>query len=265
MNFDNSYTSYWKQRVNNSSDGTIIADENILLEFMPLLNVLDSEKILDIGCSFGRFYGILSKFSNFVYGIDIEATAIAECLKIGYTDLKVCPAEKIDYEDEYFEKAICWGTFDLVSQEKTLTEINRVLKIGGRVLITGKNINYLNEDYLAFIAERNAKIKKFPNHFTDINKLINKLPNLGFEVHELLCFERRGDFGKNICKQNLINLKDPFYEYLLVLTKTQTSNLEVEKFSYNFSKTAKTIFKNSGYKGSIINFFKWHSENNEIL
>ncbi|MFA6070633.1 MAG: class I SAM-dependent methyltransferase [Janthinobacterium sp.] len=226
MEFDNSYTNYWKNRVSSLSDGSKIADEEILENYLPLLDIKSSHNVLDIGCSYGRFYNILSRYANNVSGLDIEPSAITECRNLGYKDLKVCPMEEMSFANDSFEAALCWGTFDCVDQEKALLEANRILKIGGKIAITGKNYLYDPCDSAAFIAERNAKLKNFPNHFTKTDTLLVILPELGFKLIALRCFIKRGDFGLNKAIVYENELPKNFYEYLIVLEKISSPRIQ---------------------------------------
>ena len=148
------------------------------------------------------------------------------------------------------------GVFDVVEQEKGLIELNRILKVGGVCGFTGKNSDYLDDDQLAFVAERNAKLKDFPNHFTDIKKLINEIDQYGFSIKELYVCEKRGDFGEGkLIKINPTKCSK-FYEYFIVLKKEQSiTNLPDIKFAYEYSKTAKRKYESSN-ENDILIFFK---------
>lgn len=49
-------------------------------------------------------------------------------------------------------------------------------------MLTGKNINYCDDDIEAYVAEVNARKKKHPNSFTDILKLEELLKIRGFSL-----------------------------------------------------------------------------------
>ena len=175
-----------------------------------------------------------------------------------YTSLHVAAAEDSKYPDNYFDKIIMLGTFDVVEQEKSLAEINRILKIGGTCLITGKNDTYCKDDEKAFIAERNAKLKNFPNRFTDVKKLIEHLPVLGYSCEKLNVFIRRGDFGDNK-KIRFIQLDAggccaEFYEFCIILKKTCNVSQTDIRFASEFSQTAIDYAK-SDNATETLNFF----------
>lgn len=101
----------------------------------------------------------------------------------------------------------------MVEQEDSLFELNRILKLGGIAMFTGKNIDYFDDDSATFIAERNAKIKDFPNHFTDLHKMIANLKEYGFLFEKLFIFFRRGDMGLNMKFVSGPEISSRFYEY----------------------------------------------------
>ena len=67
-------------------------------------------------------------------------------------------------------------------QTEALIEINRICKKGARVLITGKNDNYCDNDKLAMEAEIGARKKGHPNYFTDVRKLLKNINKFGFRI-----------------------------------------------------------------------------------
>ena len=126
---------------------------------------------------------------------------------------------------------MCWAVWDLTDHIKTLSEISRILKNGGQVLITGKNYYYDPDDLLALNAEKNAFLKGFPTRYTLLNKLINNLDCFGLTFQRLFIFSRRGDFGLFKYKElnHISDQKINGYEYILLLKK----NNEVSNQLFN--------------------------------
>ncbi len=258
--FNASYTEYWEQRVNQLSDGTKIADSDIADLFLPLLKIQPHEIVLDMGCSYGRFFPLLFKYTKHIIGIDIEANAIQKAADYPYTQLETSALEKMGFANESIDKAFCWATFDCTEQEQVLIETNRILKKEGLFLVTGKNINYAIKDDVAFIAERNAKLKSFPNHFTDIKKLYDLANDFGFKIEHGFAFSLRGDFGlAKAIPINDKNLNEPFYEYLLVLRKIEENKDFSEPICDLFSSTAREKAHSEGFE-DVITFFKTHQD-----
>lgn len=241
--FDESYNQYFKARIKSSSDGTKVPGEDVLRDVIKDLGIIKNDKVLDLGCGFGRIFNEIKLYTNSIYGIDVDQSMINDAAFYDYTSLHAASAEDSRFPDNYFDKIVMLGTFDVVDQEKCLAEINRILKVGGSCLITGKNDTYSQDDEKAFIAEKNAKLKKFPNHFTDVRKMIESLHLLGYSKKKLTIFIRRGDFGNN---KKIEIEKDwicEFYEYCIILEKTHdVSQIDIH-FASEFSKTAKNISK----------------------
>ena len=258
MKFEKKYTEYWKQNISNPIDGLKIADLNEVMHFLPLLKIEKQDKILDLGCSFGRMFEILNRYSDNIYGIDPDNFAVENAIKKGYTNVKVGNADNIGFTDKYFDKIFCWAVYDVVDHYNGLIEANRVLKTNGRILITGKNDCYFEDDKLAFKAEKNAFLKSFPNHFVDMKLFLNNLQEIGFELENLFLFPRRGDFGKlKYVKINLLADNFEGYEYLMTLKKIKTiKNSNYIKFDNPHSKTALVIANKNGLTDVGDYFFK---------
>ena len=252
--FDTSYNQYWKDRVKHASDGTKVPGLEVIEELVAELKISSKDKVLDLGCGQGRIFPVIKHYTNIIFGIDIDLSMINDATLYDYTSLHVATAENSRYPDNYFDKIIMLGTFDVVEQEKSLAEINRILKIGGTCLITGKNDTYCKDDEKAFIAERNAKRKNFPNRFTDVKKLIEHLPVLGYSCEKLNIFIWRGDFGDNKKIGVVENWIPEFYEYCIMLKKICNAPQTDIRFASEFSKTAIDRAK-SDNATEILNFF----------
>lgn len=249
MKFEKKYTEYWKNNIINPIDGLAIAGSNEVNHFLPLLAINTDDFVLDLGCSFGRMHSILSRVSNNIYGIDPDLFAVESAIKEGYKDVRVGDAENISYNDHYFDKIFCWAVYDVVDHYNGLLESNRVLKINGKILLTGKIDCYFPDDKKAFSAKKNAFLKYFPNHFVNMELLLKNIDELGFELEKLFIFPKRGDFGK----LKYIEVEMPFetirgYEYLMVLKKNKDINIRsYTKLDNPHSSTAYSMATNNGF------------------
>jgi SAM-dependent methyltransferase len=253
MNFDKEYTKYWTSAVSKSVDGTIIAGVKEAKHVLKYLQIKNASKTLDLGCSVGRMYEALAIYSDTVYGLDIDSYAVEKARSHAYKDVRVGTAEEISFDVDFFDLVFCWAVFDVVDHKKGLAEINRVLKNGGKLLFTGKNDNYFEDDVLAYKAEKNAFLKGFPNRFTDLKSVLECLPSFGFELDALLLFPRRGDFGKlGFVDQGIEELESYHgYEYIMLCHKIgqhNSSNLANVTLENQFSKTVKTAARKAGYE-----------------
>jgi SAM-dependent methyltransferase len=260
MTFGTDYSNYWKNRITSNVGGSTPPDQQTLSHFLPLLEIGRNDVTLDIGCSFGRFYNLLAEYSDHIFGLDIDPSAIEQCRTLGYRQLEACKFEDNSLPDSSIDKAVCWAVFDCLDQERAILECNRIMKLGGKILITGKNDNYLATDHEAFIAERNAKLKSFPNHFTDLETLRKLAPSLGFTIEHAFCYEKRGDFGLNRYVAYDPANPQPYYEYLLILEKYGPAETTPDfKICDAYSKTAKAKAKSANYDDPL-QFFRWDAK-----
>ena len=251
MKFEKSYTKYWESATNKSVDGLKIPGPEEVKVLIKNLNIQSNSKVLDLGCSFGRMYNELAHFSNNVFGVDPDPYAVKKAALFPYKEVKTGTAENTGYIDAQFDIVFSWQVFDVVDQLKGLTEVNRILVDGGKFLITGKNYNYFSDDIPAFKAEKNAFIKKFPNHFTKLDVLINHISELGFRIEKLFLFRRRGDFGNlDYLEVDISQLLPKFYEFLLIAKKINPVNSiirSIPNIDGRFSITANEIAKEKGF------------------
>ena len=252
MKFNESYTKYWKSSIKKSVDGTIIAGSQQVKEIADFLQISKKNSILDLGCSFGRMHKVLSNFGENIYGIDVDKFAVEKAKSYPYYQLKVGSAEETGFKKDLFDLVFCWAVFDVVNHHKGFYEINRILKSGGQILLTGKNDLYYSDDELAFKAEKNAYLKNFPNHFTDLRAVIKNIDTLGFKLERILLFPHRGSLGLleytdlEIGSDKIIES----YEYLILCSKTHQPDFkDIAKITLDsrFSKTAIKKSKESGF------------------
>lgn len=252
MKFGEDYTRYWASAITKSVDGTIIAGLDEVKHFLQYLKVERSDRILDLGCSFGRMCETLATYSDHVYGIDPDPFAVEKARLQSYQEVHEGQAEDTGLAKDSFDIVFCWAVFDVVNHIKGLTEANRILKNDGKLLLTGKNDNYHANDKLAFKAEKNAFLKGFPNRFTNLGAVLENFNTLGFRLDKLFIFPRRGDFGSLNYSDHSDDVEDEYigYEYLILCHKiadpgclgSQNENLESR-----FSKTAARVAVQRGH------------------
>lgn len=256
MNFDKEYTEYWQAAISKSLDGLKIPGAEEAGILLKMAGISNTDKILDLGCSYGRMYEVLSVHSKDVYGVDPDPYAVEQAKLFNYTDVSTGTAESTGMPDDSFNFIFSWQVFDVVDQLKGFLELNRILKDKGRILVTGKNYNYFEDDIFAFKAEKNAALKNFPNHFTKLDVLKRGIEKLGFKIIKLFLFSRRGDFGLLKYEEADLNLEDyKAYEYLIICEKNSTVK-EIPKVTIDSlcSITSEKIAKEKGFNTAIALF-----------
>ena len=101
-------------------------------------------KLLDAGCGAGHWSAAASHLNKEVHGIDATekylavARKITKSLKIGQhanLKLKIGQLESLPYPDEYFDFIVCYNTWMYTNRAKSLAEMFRVLRPGGKVYL----------------------------------------------------------------------------------------------------------------------------------
>ena len=141
------YVAYWKAVTDEAEDSSSVDSKiqkvsghdfktqgiEAITSFFDKLDYKVSDKLLDYGCGFGRFYPYFANKCDY-YGIDISSAMIDECIK-RFPEAKqkfiVAEGEHLPFQSEYFDKIVCAGVFDACYQEQALTEMLRVTSEGG--------------------------------------------------------------------------------------------------------------------------------------
>lgn len=243
----NEYVTYWEDKVKDANTNEKAKDKTnddvILEEYFKKLRVQKEDIILDYGCGSCWLYPIykkaMGKAEGNYCGIDVSKVCLEHAQEV-YQELKVnknlieFDGEHIPFDNNFFDKIICFGVFDACNQEAVIRELLRVLRINGELLITGKNNNYFDDDNEAVVAEINARKKEHPNYFTDVQDMTEQLLEHKAKVIETFYFLRRGDFPKNMAVKEM---PENFYEWAYVIEKTENyKDFEYKVFSSKYSR-----------------------------
>lgn len=231
-----------------ASDHKSLPGVNIILHYAKWLNLKPADEVLEVGCGVGRILKELHEmFQVNPHGIDAIDEIINEANKrVGSIckSLQTSKVEAMNFDDQTFNKIICWGVFDLTNQTLSLKEMTRVLKKDGLLLLTGKTNCYEKTDTEALEAEKACTAKNIPNHYTDITALQNWAKTLGLVVSDFRFFQRRGDFNKN---QPCDPLASHFYEYIYLFKREHLNNIATLEGPVVGKKTSQTLLHLASY------------------
>lgn len=88
---------------------------------------------MEIGCARGAVVRAVQDIAPETYGIDVNEEAIQHGLT---RNLTVMSADKLQFEDERFDKVYSFHTIEHIPQlQNALHEIERILKPGGKALL----------------------------------------------------------------------------------------------------------------------------------
>ena len=174
-----------------------ISDEWANYRTEPLQIVKDFLKnkkgnILDLGCGSGR--NMINKKNTKFYGIDVSNKMIKQTERSARRkgidcELKYAPAHNIPYQKNFFDATIYIATLHCLTtkkkREKSLKELNRVLKPNAQALISvwgrgQKRIKNKQKESLIPWTIKNKKHYRF-NYIYDIDELLNEINNSGLK------------------------------------------------------------------------------------
>lgn len=136
----------WARFYNDSKPVTLNA-QNLVSRRRFALQMLETKvsqgsNILDIGCGTGHLAGELMQRGYAAWGVDLSE-AMVEYAREHYNRdrFRVGDIEQIPFPDNTFDAVMCLGVMEyLEKDEPALREMWRVLKPGGRAVITTPNI-----------------------------------------------------------------------------------------------------------------------------
>jgi SAM-dependent methyltransferase len=142
--------------------------------------------LLDFGCGEKPYKSLFSKVDRYI-GLDFENPGHShknENIDVFYN------GENIPFDDNYFDSALCSEVFEhLFNLEVSLSELCRVLKPGGTLLVT-----------CPFVWEEHELPHDYARYTTfALNHLFERH---GFEVLE---YEKKGNFIQTIAQLKILN------------------------------------------------------------
>jgi SAM-dependent methyltransferase len=105
--------------------------------------IKNQSTVLDVGCGYGSVGYFIGK-QNFLVGLDHSTYRLMQAKERGYNLLLRGDAYKIPFEDNLFDVVISFELIEhLLDPKKLLSEINRVLKENGAVILSTPNLSYI--------------------------------------------------------------------------------------------------------------------------
>ncbi|MAB77968.1 MAG: hypothetical protein CMJ89_01325 [Planctomycetes bacterium] len=116
------------------------------------LNGERPRRILDLGCGLGGFLDGLSEIGERVYPSDISAESLIFCRERGHDGAVVSNGYKLPYANSSLDLVCLFDTIEHIPDDaRVMQEVERILRPGGRVLITvpAYQFLYANNDRVA--------------------------------------------------------------------------------------------------------------------
>jgi len=113
--------------------------------------LLPGDTVLDVGCGDARAYqASVMGVARELHGIDISAHAVARAQRKGVLARVHDLTENLPYGDETFDLVICFEVLEhLFDPKHAVREMRRILRPGGRLLVSVPNAGYFRERLVA--------------------------------------------------------------------------------------------------------------------
>lgn len=148
-------------------------------------------RMLDIGYGSGIFFPELSRRCNHLFGVDIHQSGALVCKMMDREKIKgnvgVADVCDLPFEDDSFECVVCLSVLEFIEDvERAMSEIHRILSIGGIAILGAPVLNRLTGLAYEKIIRH---IKHEDQHKSDHRRIINASSQV-FEITEIQSFMR---------------------------------------------------------------------------
>ena len=126
----------------------ISTNVSVLKHFLPVVtrHLAASDKCLDLGCGTGCFLSLMAPLCKTITGADIVPSFVNECQAmierktLSNANVVLLEKDKLPFADGEFDKIIMVDTIHHLEEPRhTMSEVTRVLKPGGEILIFEPN------------------------------------------------------------------------------------------------------------------------------
>lgn len=196
---------------------------NLVKKYVELKNI----KILDAGCADANFLKQFKDYSNKVYGVDINPNYLEKAKKnCPDANFQLANLEKLTFQSNFFDLVFCNEVIEHTKNDyKAVSELWRVLKPGGYLVISVPNRWSFWEGHRATVLGHDLKIKFF----------LGFLPR---HIRDKMCRESR-----TYSKRDFFNLFNKFSYKLIYLThlypsfdNTESKNKGLAKLLRSFAE-----------------------------
>lgn len=147
----------------------------------------NGKKVLDVGCGFG--FDLIKKFNDGYdcYGVEIDPYRAKKVEKI-FSDhgakitIKTGTAEKVPFGNSIFDEVICSHVIEHVPNDrKAVSEIYRVMKRGGRLVLNVPHVRNLHTRFRKSIGLKNCYTDRTHVREYTRDQVVSLLKETGFK------------------------------------------------------------------------------------
>jgi SAM-dependent methyltransferase len=100
---------------------------------------LEEARILDVGCGLGMYVRAFRRFSDQVYGVDVDPEKVAQASQ-ELPNIQTAPAEELPFPEDFFDVVLLHEVLEHVDDDhQAVCEAHRVTRVGGRIVVFAPN------------------------------------------------------------------------------------------------------------------------------
>ena len=127
---------------------------------------ITSSVVLDVGCGSGLFFDNVSDKAKIVIGIDVSRKLLNKAKEkvnvLGNVYVLQADADHLPFYDKFFDRTFAFTILqNMPIPKKTLKELKRVSKTGGKIIVTGLKKAFPLNVFMDIIKESNLTVAAF--------------------------------------------------------------------------------------------------------
>jgi ubiquinone/menaquinone biosynthesis C-methylase UbiE len=132
-----------------------------------LVNVnVDGASVLDVGCGSGLFFKEVAAQADMVVGVDVSRKLLLKAKEqtsaFGNVSILQADADHLPFKDRFFDAVFAFTVLqNMPKPSKTLSELKRIVKFGGRVVVTGLKKAFPLNQFMDVLENSGLKLAAF--------------------------------------------------------------------------------------------------------
>lgn len=187
-----------------------------------ILRLMDSGRILDVGCGRGRMLDEFRKRGWETFGTEFSEQAAGAAREEFGLNVRAIALKNWGFEDKFFDAITLWHVLEhLPDPHGTLREVNRILKDDGLIVVSTPNF----DSFQAKVSKEKWFHLDVPRHYYHFSTrtLTQMLESVGFKVWRQHPFSLEYDpFG---LMQSLLNMLGGEPNFLYDLLKSDSGRI----------------------------------------